>query len=71
MRGASDMVVMSFFVISGPWNNHFERNLRSIGAGSDHTWMIFGGPIEAGRVLGEFPDLTLGVAPSRKPAKRA
>ena len=43
--------------------SEFARTLRSTGAGSDHAWggpqMIFGGPIDSGKVLGRFPDLTL------------
>ena len=43
--------------------SEFARTLRSTGAGSDHAWggpqMIFGGPIEAGKVFGRYPDLTL------------
>ncbi len=41
----------------------FGRTLRSNGRGTDHAWggnqMIWGAPIDAGKVLGTFPDLTL------------
>jgi len=40
----------------------FARTLRSNGSGSDHAWggnqVVFGGPVDGGKVLGEFPDLT-------------
>ena len=41
----------------------FGRTLRSNGRGTDHAWggnqMVWGAPVRAGRVLGQFPDLTL------------
>lgn len=41
----------------------FGRTLRSNGRGTDHAWggnaFVFGGPVEGGRVLGRYPDLTL------------
>jgi len=43
--------------------SEFARTLRSTGAGSDHAWggpqMIFGKPIEGGKILGKFADLKL------------
>ncbi|MGJ8696262.1 MAG: DUF1501 domain-containing protein [Verrucomicrobiaceae bacterium] len=42
----------------------FARTIQSNGSGTDHAWggnqMIFGGPVDGGKVLGQFPDLTLG-----------
>lgn len=42
----------------------FGRTLTSNGNGSDHGWggniMVMGGSVKGGRVLGEYPDLTLG-----------
>ncbi len=41
----------------------FGRTLRSNGRGTDHAWggnvMAFGGPVQGGKVLGRYPDLTL------------
>jgi len=41
----------------------FGRTLRSNGRGTDHAWggnqMVFGGPIQGGKVCGTYPDLTL------------
>ncbi|MGJ8726627.1 MAG: DUF1501 domain-containing protein [Roseibacillus sp.] len=41
----------------------FGRTLRSNGRGTDHAWggnqMVWGAPIEAGKVHGTFPDLAL------------
>lgn len=41
----------------------FGRTLRSNGRGTDHAWggnqMVFGNPIDGGKVFGTFPDLTL------------
>ncbi len=41
----------------------FGRTLRSNGRGTDHAWggnqMIFGGPVNGGRVAGTFPSLAL------------
>jgi len=40
--------------------SEFARTLRSTGQGSDHAWggpqMVFGEPIEGGRIFGEFPN---------------
>jgi len=42
----------------------FGRTLRSNGRGSDHAWggcqMVFGEPVEGGRVYGDFPSLEIG-----------
>jgi uncharacterized protein (DUF1501 family) len=41
----------------------FGRTLRSNGRGTDHAWganaMVFGGPVDGGRIFGAYPDLTL------------
>jgi len=41
----------------------FGRTLRSNGRGTDHAWggnaMVFGGPIDGGKIFGTYPDLTL------------
>jgi uncharacterized protein (DUF1501 family) len=41
----------------------FGRTLRSNGRGTDHAWggnaMVFGGPVLGGKLLGQYPDLTL------------
>lgn len=41
----------------------FARTLRSNGRGSDHAWgghhMVFGGPVNGGQILGNYPELTL------------
>lgn len=42
----------------------FARTIQSNGSGTDHAWggnqMVFGGPVDGGKVLGQFPNLTLG-----------
>ena len=42
----------------------FGRTLRSNGRGSDHAWgghaMVFGGPVDGGKIFGTYPDLSLG-----------
>lgn len=44
----------------------FGRKLRSNGRGTDHAWsgnqMVFGGPVQGGKVYGEFPSLAIGGA---------
>jgi uncharacterized protein (DUF1501 family) len=41
----------------------FGRTLRSNGRGTDHAWgsnaMVFGAPIDGGKIFGAYPDLTL------------
>ena len=41
----------------------FGRTLRSNGSGTDHAWggnaMVFGGPVDGGKIFGSYPDLTL------------
>lgn len=42
----------------------FGRTLRSNGRGSDHAWgghaLVFGGPVDGGKIFGVLPDLALG-----------
>lgn len=42
----------------------FGRTLRSNGRGSDHAWggngMVFGGPVDGGKLFGTYPNLALG-----------
>jgi uncharacterized protein (DUF1501 family) len=42
----------------------FGRTLRSNGRGTDHAWggntLVFGGPVNGGRVHGTFPNLDIG-----------
>jgi len=49
--------------VLGFTSSEFARTLRSSGAGSDHAWagpqMVFGGPIEPGKIFGRFPNLAL------------
>ncbi|MEO0796752.1 MAG: DUF1501 domain-containing protein [Verrucomicrobiota bacterium] len=44
----------------------FGRTLRSNGRGTDHAWggnqMVWGGPIDGGKVFGTFPDLSINGA---------
>lgn len=44
--------------------SEFGRTLRSNGRGTDHAWggntMVVGGPVEGGRVYGDFPSLADG-----------
>src|SRR5439155_16345301 len=44
-------------------SSDFGRTLRSNGHGTDHAWggnaMVFGGPIDGGKIFGTYPDLTL------------
>ena len=41
----------------------FGRTLRSNGRGSDHAWgghaLVFGGPVDGGKIFGTYPDLSL------------
>ena len=41
----------------------FGRTLRSNGRGTDHAWggngLVFGGPVEGGRIFGQYPSLAL------------
>ncbi len=41
----------------------FSRTLRSNGRGTDHAWganaMVFGGPVDGGKIFGTYPDLSL------------
>ena len=41
----------------------FGRTLRSNGRGTDHAWggnaLVFGGPVDGGKIFGIYPDLTL------------
>ncbi len=49
--------------IIGFTTSEFARTLRSTGAGSDHAWggpqFVFGGAVDAGKVLGNYPNLAL------------
>lgn len=42
----------------------FGRTLGSNGRGTDHAWganaMVFGGPVDGGKIFGTFPDVALG-----------
>ena len=44
-------------------SSDFGRTLRSNGRGTDHAWggnaLVFGGPIDGGKIFGSYPDLTL------------
>ncbi|MGC6424541.1 MAG: DUF1501 domain-containing protein [Lentimonas sp.] len=44
----------------------FGRTLRSNGRGTDHAWggnqMVWGGPIDGGKIFGTFPDLSINGA---------
>jgi uncharacterized protein (DUF1501 family) len=52
----------------------FGRSLRSNGRGTDHGWganaMVFGGPVDGGKIFGTYPDLTLGSPQDVGPAGR-
>src|SRR4029079_4429339 len=45
-------------------SSDFGRSLRSNGAGTDHAWgsiaMVFGGAVDGGRIVGRYPERTLG-----------
>ena len=49
--------------VVGFTTSEFARTLRSTGAGSDHAWggpqLIFGGPVNSGKILGTYPSLEL------------